>query len=114
MSNPIEQHAPEVAAALAAVRAARIALDIDLDDPRVENFADQFGVDVSVIDDDLRRRFLEAGADEATFEAVDAYADSDLPPATKAALALTDAMIWTPYVVPLQVIEDAQAHLAAE
>ncbi|GAA1777294.1 carboxymuconolactone decarboxylase family protein [Nocardioides hankookensis] len=207
MSNPIEEHAPEVAAALAAVGAARTALDIDLDDPRVENFADQFGVDVSVIDDDLRRRFLEAtgptafevaqtiyvddywpriaivsgevlggtwgggelgeptelwplieefmrqvarldtldpvltelvrlrgarqhecrlcrsrrsvaaleaGADEATFEAVDAYADSDLPPAYKAALGLTDAMIWTPYLVPDQVVEDAQAHLAPE
>ncbi|KQW47768.1 hypothetical protein ASC77_15185 [Nocardioides sp. Root1257] len=208
MSNPIEQHAPEAAAAMAAVRAARTALDIDLDDPRVENFADQFGVDVSVIDDDLRRRFLEAtgptafevtqaiyvddywpriaivsgevldggtwsggglhdptelwplleefmrqvarldtldpvvtelvrlrgarqhecricrsrrsvaaleaGADEATFEAVDDYARSDLPAATKAALALTDAMIWTPYAVPTQVVEDAQRHLAPE
>jgi hypothetical protein len=207
MSNPIEQYAPEAAAALSAVYAARTALDIDLDDPRVENFADQFGVDVSVIDDDLRRRFLEAtgptafevtqtiyvddywpriasvsgevlgggswsgevgepeelwplieefmrrvarldtldpvltelvrlrgarqhecrlcrsrrsvaaidaGADEATFAAVDHYADSDLPAATKAALALTDAMIWTPYLVPPQVAEDAVAHLAPE
>ena len=207
MSNPIEQHAPEAAAALSAVYAARTALDIDLDDPRVENFADQFGVDVSVIDDDLRRRFLEAtgptafevtqaiyvddywprivsvsgevlgggtwsgevgdpvelwplieefmrqvarldtldpvltelvrlrgarqhecrlcasrrsvaaidaGADDATFAAVDGYADSDLPAATKAALALTDAMIWTPYLVPPQVVEDAATHLAPE
>lgn len=207
MSNPIEQYAPEAAAAIAAVYAARTALDIDLDDPRVENFADQFGVDVSVIDDDLRRRFLEAtgptafevtqaiyvddywprivsvsgevlgggswsgevgepvelwplieefmrqvarldsldpvltelvrlrgarqhecrlcasrrsvaaidaGADASTFAAVDDYANSDLPAATKAALALTDAMIWTPYLVPPQVAEDAAAHLAPE
>ncbi len=208
MSNPIEQYAPEAAAAMAAVGAARTALDIDLTDPRVENFEDQFGVDVSVIDDDLRRRFLEAtgptafevtqviyvddywpriavtggevlgggtwiggradeptdlwplleefmrqvsrldsldpvltelvrlrgarqhecrlcrsrrsvaaieaGADEDVFAAVDAYAESDLPAATKAALGLTDAMIWTPYVVPLKVVEDARAHLSPE
>jgi alkylhydroperoxidase family enzyme len=207
MSNPIEQYAPEAAAALSAVYSARTALDIDLDDPRVENFADQFGVDVSVIDDDLRRRFLEAtgptafevtqaiyvddywpriasvsgevlgggswsgetgeptelwplveefmrqvarldtldpvltelirlrgarqhecrlctsrrsvaaieaGADEATFAAVDDFARSDLPAATKAALALTDTMIWTPYLMPRQVAEDALAHLAPE
>lgn len=191
-----------------AVGAARTALDIDLLDPRVELFADQFGVDVSVIDDDLRRRFLEAtgptafevtqaiyvddywprvavvsgavlgggtwagpevgeptelwplleefmrqvarldaldpvltelvrlrgarqhecrlcasrrslaaieaGAGEPTFDAVDDYRASDLPPATKAALALTDAMIWTPYAVPPRVVEDARAHLAPE
>ena len=208
MSNPIEQYAPDVAVAMAAVGAARRALDIDLLDPRVELFADQFGVDVSVIDDDLRRRFLEAtgptafevtqviyvddywprvaiasgevlgggrwvaersdepaelwplieefmrqvarldsldpvltelirlrgarqhecrlcksrrsvaaigaGADEATFDAVDSYADSDLPPATKAALGLTDAMIWTPYLLPPQVVADASAHLSPE
>jgi alkylhydroperoxidase family enzyme len=207
MSNPIERYAPDVARALDAVYSARNALDIDLEDPPVENFADQFGVDVSVIDDDLRRRFLEAtgptafevtqaiyvddywpriaivsgevlgggswsgevveptelwplleefmrqvarldtldpvltelirlrgarqhecrlcksrrsvaaldaGADESTFDAVDAYADSDLPPATKAALALTDSMIWTPYVMPRKVAEDALEHLAPE
>jgi alkylhydroperoxidase family enzyme len=208
MSNPIERYAPEVASAMAAVGAARAALDIDLLDPRVELFSDQFGVDVSVIDDDLRRRFLEAtgptafevtqaiyvddywprivvasgevlgggtwvgeeipepaelwplleefmrqvarldtldpvltelvrlrgarqhecrlcrsrrsvaaidaGADEAVFDAVDAYADSDLPDSTKAALALTDAMIWTPYLVPERVIDDARAHLRPE
>jgi hypothetical protein len=207
MSNPIERYAPDAAAALSAVYSARTALDIDLEDPRVENFADQFGVDVSVIDDDLRRRFLEAtgpmafevtqaiyvddysprivivsgevlgggswsgergepvdlwplleefmrqvarldsldpvltelirlrgarqhecrlcksrrsvaaldaGADEAVFDAVDAYADSDLPAATKAALALTDTMIWTPYAVPRRVADDALTHLAPE
>lgn len=39
---------------------------------------------------------IEAGARATTFEAVDHYRTSDLPPATQAALALTDAMIWTP------------------
>jgi len=208
MPNPIARYAPAVDAAMSAVGAARRALDIDLLDPRVELFADQFGVDVSVIDDDMRRRFLEAtgptafevtqaiyvddywprvvvasgevlgggrwvadevaeptelwpliedfmreiarldtldpvltelirlrgarqhecrlcksrrsvaaldaGADEEVFEAVDAYADSDLPAATKAALALTDTMIWTPYAVPRRVATDALEHLAPE
>lgn len=204
--DPIAEHAPEVQAARDAVRAARGALDVDLGDPRVELFADQFGVDVSLIDDDMRRRFLEAtgptafevtqvlyvddfwprapivagevlgvggvthavrrdeprelwplieefmqavarldqldpvttelvrlrgarqhecrlcasrrsveairqGADDATFDAVDSYADSDLPDHTKAALALTDTMIWSPYVVPPAVAEQARAHL---
>ena len=57
---------------------------------------------------------LDAGADEEVFEAVDAYADSDLPAATKAALALTDTMIWTPYAVPRRVATDALEHLAPE
>lgn len=207
MSNPIEKYAPDAAAAMAAVGAARTALDIDLLDPRVELFSDQFGVDVSVIDDDMRRRFfeatgptafevtqviyvddywprivttsgevlgggvwfgetgeptelwplieefmrqvarldtldpvltelvrlrgarqhecrlcksrrsvaaIEAGADDATFAAIDDYARSDLPAATKAALALTDTMIWTPYLMPPQVAEDALTHLAPE
>jgi len=42
-----------------------------------------------------RSAFL-AGADDATFAAVDDYATSDLPDAQKAALAFTDAFIWTP------------------
>ncbi len=37
-----------------------------------------------------------AGANDAMFDAVDFYAQSDLPDAVKAALALTDAFIWTP------------------
>ena len=79
MSNPIERYAPAVAAAMAAVGAARTALDIDLLDPRVELFADQFGVDVSVIDDDLRRRFLEATGPTA-FEVTQAiYVDDYWP-----------------------------------
>ena len=48
-------------------------------DPRVEAFADQFGVDVSVIDDDLRRRFLEATGPTA-FEVTQAiYVDDYWP-----------------------------------
>lgn len=204
--DPIEEHAPEAHAAREAVRVARAALDLDIYDPRIELFADQFGVDVSLIDDDMRRRFFEAtgptafevaqviyvddywprsgivagevlgtggvsravagseprelwplieefmravarldaldpvttelvrlrgarqhecrlcksrravaairaGADDATFDAVDSYADSDLPDHAKAALALTDAMIWTPYVIPREVAEQARAHL---
>lgn len=207
MTDPIRHLAPQVYAAREAVRNTRAALDIDLLDPRVELFADQFGVDVSMIDDDMRRRFLEAtgpmafevvqalyvddywpriavvtgcvlsegvieggapevvepaelwplieefmaavarldaldpvttelvrlrgarqhecrlcksrrsvaaieqGADEATFDAVDHYADSDLPEHVKAALALTDAIIWSPYAVPREVVEAANEHL---
>jgi alkylhydroperoxidase family enzyme len=204
----IERYAPEVSVVMDAVLEARRALDLDLVEPRVELFADQFGVDVSVIDDDLRRRFLEAtgptafevvqaiyvddywprvaamtmqlfgpvtseqlppiepvelwplledfmrevarldsldpvvtelvrlrgarqhecrvcksrrsadaigaGAGDDTFAAVDHYAESDLPDATKAALALTDAMIWTPYVVPEPVLLAAEQHLEPE
>ena len=39
---------------------------------------------------------MEAGADAATFDAVDRYRSSDLGPGQQAALGLTDAMIWTP------------------
>jgi alkylhydroperoxidase family enzyme len=205
--DPVEEHAPEAHAAREAVRSARAALDLDIYDPRIELFADQFGVDVSLIDDDLRRRFFEAtgptafevaqvlyvddywprtavvpgqvltggtivstpaarseprelwplieefmravarldaldpvttelvrlrgarqhecrlcrsrrsveairhGADDATFAAVDRYADSDLPDHTKAALALTDAMIWSPYAVSQEVAEACNAYL---
>ena len=55
---------------------------------------------------------IELGAGEATFDAVDRYADSDLPDATKAALALTDATIWTPYAVPEQVRTYVHRHLS--
>ena len=54
---------------------------------------------------------LEAGADDGTFEAVDHYADSDLPAGTKAALALVDAMIWTPMELPDDVVAAVRAHL---
>jgi hypothetical protein len=204
----MHRYAPAAAAAFDAVAAARIAQHIDLREPRVELFADQFGVDVSLVDDDLRRRFLEAtgptafevvqalyvddywprasiavgavlgddvvrtprvgepvalwpvieefmrqvarldaldpvltelvrlrgarqhecrlcksrrsvaaieaGAVEQTFDAVDDYADSDLPDATKAALALTDAVIWSPYLIPVEVADRARALLTPE
>jgi alkylhydroperoxidase family enzyme len=45
------------------------------------------------------------------FEAVDHYAESDLPDHTKAALALTDAMIWTPYHVTREVADTVSRHL---
>ena len=45
------------------------------------------------------------------FDAVDHYEDSDLPDATKAALALTDAMIWTPTAIPEPVVAAVRALL---
>lgn len=42
------------------------------------------------------RSAFAAGADDAMFAAVDSYATSDLSDAIKAALAFTDAFIWTP------------------
>jgi len=49
---------------------------------------------------------LAAGADDAAFAAVDHYADSDLlSTRQKAALALTDAMIWQPGFISDTVIE---------
>lgn len=47
---------------------------------------------------------IEAGADAVTFDSVDHYESSDLPAATKAALALTDAMIWTPSAISEPVV----------
>lgn len=182
------------------VAASRRELDVDLSDPRVVAFAEQFAADVSVIDDAMRAAFLEAtwpaafsavqaiyvddfwprvsavlgtqpadaeaielwpaleefmrevarldaldpvttelvrlrgarqhdcrvcksrrsvaaiegGADEATFDAVDRHAHSDLPDAAKAALALTDAIIWTPYDVADDVLGEARRHLTDE
>ncbi|MGD0394111.1 MAG: carboxymuconolactone decarboxylase family protein [Acidimicrobiales bacterium] len=42
------------------------------------------------------RSALLAGADEGMFTDIDDYESSDLSPLQKAALAFTDAMIWTP------------------
>ncbi len=42
------------------------------------------------------RTALRAGATEEAFHAVDDYAHSNLSPLQRAALALTDAMIWSP------------------
>ncbi|MDX6374290.1 MAG: hypothetical protein QOD98_3278 [Nocardioidaceae bacterium] len=55
---------------------------------------------------------ISAGADEAMFGAVDHYEKSDLPEATKAALALTDAIIWTPLAVPDDVLARVSEHLS--
>ena len=60
------------------------------------------------------RRSQEAisqGAGDAEFEAVDHYETSDLPEATKAALALVDAIIWTPTAVPDEVVARVREHL---
>jgi alkylhydroperoxidase family enzyme len=54
---------------------------------------------------------IEAGADDATFAAVDRHEESDLSPAAKAALALTDAIIWTPLAIPASVVADARREL---
>jgi alkylhydroperoxidase family enzyme len=53
---------------------------------------------------------FEAGADDGTFAAVDTYATSDLSDANKAALAFTDAFIWTPGRIDDAVVADLRAH----
>jgi alkylhydroperoxidase family enzyme len=185
----LRSHAPDVARQLDVVAGLPAP---DLSDPRVRAFAEQFGVDVSVVDDELRAGFLaaagrrsfdvaqliwvhdqvprlrttlgaaygdsdwtvepstvaswpaieglmravarldaldpvttelvrlrgarqhncavcrsrrsreaiDAGADDTTFDAVDSYAASDLSAKVKAALALTDSMIWSPGELP--------------
>ena len=57
------------------------------------------------------RSALVAGADDDVFAAVDDFATSDLTDAQKAALALTDALIWTPAHLPEVVLADVRAHL---
>lgn len=54
---------------------------------------------------------IDDGADDATFAAVDAWAGSDLPAPTKAALGLVDALVWTPYAVPAETVAAAREHL---
>lgn len=56
------------------------------------------------------RSALVAGADDDTFDAVDHYATSDLSDAQKAALAFTDAFIWTPGHLSDEVIAGLRAH----
>jgi len=46
------------------------------------------------------RDAIDAGADDGTFAAVDSHDTSDLPARAKAALALTDSIIWTPGHLP--------------
>ncbi|HEY5887781.1 MAG TPA: hypothetical protein VIT24_08665 [Acidimicrobiales bacterium] len=57
------------------------------------------------------RSALVAGADDATFAAVDDFAASDLSEPQKAALALTDALIWQPAHLPDESIAAVRAHL---
>ncbi|MCW2784605.1 MAG: Uncharacterized protein JWP74_1122 [Marmoricola sp.] len=54
---------------------------------------------------------IDAGADETDFAAVDRWPASDLPAGAKAALAVTDALIWTPYRVPAATVSGALEHL---
>jgi len=55
------------------------------------------------------RPALRAGADEATFDAVDHYRERDLPPLARAALALVDAVLWTPGRIGADVVADLAA-----
>ncbi|MCW2765711.1 MAG: hypothetical protein JWO11_1670 [Nocardioides sp.] len=55
---------------------------------------------------------IDQGAGDATFAAVDDYAGSDLPDRVQAALALTDAMIWTPSAIAPDVVDGVHAHLS--
>jgi alkylhydroperoxidase family enzyme len=54
---------------------------------------------------------VKAGAGDGEFAAVDDYAASDLPEATKAALALVDAIIWTPTAIPESVVAGVRRDL---
>jgi alkylhydroperoxidase family enzyme len=56
------------------------------------------------------RSAIASGADDATFDAVDHYADSDLSDARKAALAFTDAFIWTPGRLTDDVVGEVRRH----
>ncbi|RNL62088.1 carboxymuconolactone decarboxylase family protein [Nocardioides marmoriginsengisoli] len=57
---------------------------------------------------------ITAGADDDAFAAVDEHRTSDLSDQAKAALALTDALILTPYDVPADVVDAARNHLTDE
>ena len=57
---------------------------------------------------------MDAGADDFLFEAVDSWKASDLDEPVKAALALTDALILTPYDVPPGTIAAAREHLTEQ
>jgi len=59
------------------------------------------------------RSALRAGATDATFDAVDHHAHSDLSPLQQAALAFTDAMIWTPGHLDPPVVDRLRAEADA-
>ncbi|WP_148615269.1 carboxymuconolactone decarboxylase family protein [Nocardioides rubriscoriae] len=54
---------------------------------------------------------LAAGTDKTTFEAVDHYRDSDLSAAQQAALALADAITWTPADLRARDVDAVRRHL---
>lgn len=54
---------------------------------------------------------LQDGARAETFAAVDHYRSSELPDTAKAALAFTDAMIWTPSSMRHSDLQDVRRHL---
>lgn len=54
---------------------------------------------------------IEAGARAATFQAIDHYRSSDLSDEVKAALGLTDAMIWIPALIAEQDLIAVRSHL---
>ncbi len=58
------------------------------------------------------RPALLAGADDQSFRAIDSYQDSHLSGAHKAALALTDAMIWTPGRIDPGVVDAVEKHFS--
>jgi AhpD family alkylhydroperoxidase len=57
---------------------------------------------------------IDAGAGDDEFAAVDHHATSDLPDPAKAALALVDALIWTPSAIPESVADAVRAHLTQD
>ena len=57
------------------------------------------------------RSALVAGADDVTFAAVDDFAGSDLSAVLKAALALTDALMWQAADLPVEALAGVRAHL---
>lgn len=58
------------------------------------------------------RSAMVAGANDAMFEAVDAFRTSDLSEAVKAALAFTDTFIWTPGRLSQAEIADLTKHFS--
>lgn len=55
---------------------------------------------------------LGAGGDEKMFAAIDHHADSDLSDRHRAALALTDALIWQPGYLPEEAVAGVRAHFS--
>ena len=60
------------------------------------------------------RPALLAGADDDVFAAIDTYESSDLPASQRAALAFTDAMIWTPGRIEPGTYDAVMTHFSPE